>query len=261
MTTERSTDPITTDSSAPGDSYEATATAYDLFNSSFRSDQVAALEALLPRLCPGAGPILDVGAGSGLNSEWLLTHLPDAEVAALEPSRAMRSLALGRVAAHPEWFSRITVRPEDFFSAPLPERIGGAVALGVLGHFDPGERAAVLAELAARLPPGAVVLIDLQEPETPTRVEPFEFVVATIGRLNYRGIGEGWPAGDERMRWKMSYLTLDGERIVVEDTAEFVYHHPSPQTLAAEAAQVGLFLERLGETTFWLLTTDRDSNA
>lgn len=236
------------------DRYEATATAYDLFNSSFRTDQIATLEALLPRLRPAAGPILDVGAGSGLNTEWLLTTLPDAEVVALEPSRAMRSLALGRLAGHPEWFPRVTVRTEDFFSAPLPGTLGGAVALGVLGHFDPGERAAVLAELAARLQPGAAALIDLQKPETPKRVEPFEFVIATIGQLNYRGIGEGWPAGDERMLWKMSYLTLDGERIVVEDTAEFVYHHPSPQTLAAETAQVGLSLERLGDTTFWLLT-------
>lgn len=239
-----------------GDQYAATAGAYDLFIGPYRSGQVAALDMLRTRLRPEAGPILDVGAGSGLNCEWLLTQVVDAETVALEPSRAMRSLLLARVAAHPEWFDRITIWPEDFFSAPLPPHIGGAILLGVIGHFDAGERAAVLAELAARLPEDGVALLDLQAPETPARVEPFEFVVATVGQLSYRGIGEGWPVDDERMRWQMSYLTLDGERVLVEDTAEFVYHHPSSQTVAAEAAQVGLTLDRLGETTFWLLTRD-----
>ena len=243
---------------APVDPYAATASAYDLFTSPYRADQLTALEALLPRLAPNAGPILDVGAGSGANSEWLLTHLPDAKVLALEPSRAMRSLALGRVARHPEWFDRLTIRPEDFFSVPLPPVMGGAVLLGVLGHFDPGERAAVLAEIAARLPSGGAALIDLQEPQTPRRVEPFTVMAATIGDLSYRSIGEGWPTGGEQMRWRMTYLTLDGERVIVEDTAEFLYHHLPPQVLAAEAAQVGLSLERLGETSFWLLVRDAE---
>lgn len=62
----------------------------------------------------------------------------------------MRSLMLGRIAEHPEWFPRVTVRPEAFFDAPLPERIGGAILFGVIGHFDTGERQAVLAELARK---------------------------------------------------------------------------------------------------------------
>ncbi|MDN6304507.1 MAG: class I SAM-dependent methyltransferase [Corynebacterium sp.] len=243
------------------DRYAATAGAYDLFAAGYRAGQVAALDAVRPKLLPRDGPILDIGAGSGLNSVWVLTHVPDSEVVALEPSPSMRALALGRVAEHPEWFTRITVRPEDFFSAPLPPTIGGAILLGVLGHFDPGERAAVLAELAARLPEGGAALIDLQDPETPARVEPFEFTAAQIGQLSYRGIAEAWPDGGERMRWRMTYLTLDGERVLLEDTTEHVFHHPSPGTVAAEASRAGLGLERVGETTFWLLTRDQASGS
>jgi hypothetical protein len=236
------------------DQYATTAGAYDLFAGPYRAGQLAALDEVRARFRPEVGPLLDVGAGSGAICEWLLTQVADAEVLALEPSHAMRSLLLARVAAHPEWFERITVWPDDFFSTPLPPRIGGAILLGVIGHFDAGERAAVLAELAARLPEGGAALIDLQDPETPRRVEPFEFLAATIGRLTYKGISEGWPVDDERMRWRMSYLTLDGERILVEDTVESVHHHPSPQTVADDAAQVGLAIERLGGTSFWRLT-------
>ncbi|WP_129658295.1 class I SAM-dependent methyltransferase [Rothia halotolerans] len=236
-----------------GDGYAAAAGAYDLFAAAYCPAQADALSALRPRLRPDVGPILDIGAGSGAGSEWILTQMPDSEVLALEPSRTMRALALARVAAHPEWFPRITVRPEDFFSAPLPRRVGGAILLGVLGHFDPGERAAVFAELAARLPAGGAALFDLQEPASPVRVEPYEFTAAQVGRLRYRGIAEAWPAGEEEMRWRMSYLTLDGERVLVEDTTEHTYHHPSPRTVRREAAEAGLRLERIGTTSFWLL--------
>ncbi|MGA4668743.1 class I SAM-dependent methyltransferase [Propionibacteriaceae bacterium Y1923] len=149
------------------DPYAAPAGAYDLFNAPARAGQVAALDALLPHLDPSHGPILDVGAGSGLNIAHLLEHSPAVSVYALEPSPTMRALALARVAARPDWFDRVTVRPEDFFSATLPPRLGEAVLLGVIGHFDAGERAAVLAELAARLPTGGAALFDLQPPERP----------------------------------------------------------------------------------------------
>ncbi len=120
------------------DSYAATASLYDLMNAPWRAAQIAALERLLPLLRADAGPILDVGAGSGANLEWVLDRLPDARLHALEPSPSMRSLALARIAAHPEWFARVTLRPEDFFSATLPDSLGGAILLGVLGHFRSG---------------------------------------------------------------------------------------------------------------------------
>ena len=236
------------------DAYAPTAAAYDLFNAAARPAQLAALQALLPHLKPEAGPILDIGAGSGLNLAEILERVPQAEVFALEPSPAMRSLALGRIAAHPHWHPRVTVRPEDLFSASLPARIGGAVILGVLGHFDPGERAALLAELKARLPAGGVALIDLQAPEKPQRVAPFEFTAATVGELTYRCIGEAWPHEGELMRWRMSYLVLEGERVLDENTTEHLYRHPDPEVIARETEAAGLNLTRISESTFWMLT-------
>ncbi len=236
------------------DGYAPTAGAYDLFNLSARPGQLAALAEILPHVRPEVGPVLDVGAGSGLNVAAVLEQVPQARVLALEPSRAMRSLLLGRIAGRPEWFDRVTVRPEDFFSAPLPSRLGAAILLGVIGHFDSGERAAVLAELGARLPAGGMALLDLQAPQRPERVEAFEFTAATIGDLTYRGIADAWPVDTERMRWRMTYLTLDGERVLVEDTTEHEYRHPAPERVRAEAEEVGLHLRQLRDTTYWTLT-------
>ncbi len=235
------------------DSYAAAAGAYDLFAAASRPAQQAALDAFLPQLRPDHGPILDVGAGSGTGVATVLGRLPTARVLALEPSPAMRSLALGRIAAHPEWFARVTVRPESFFLASLPERIGGAILLGVIGHFDAGERAAVLAELAARLPAGGGVLLDLPEPGRPRRVEPYAFTAATVGEITYRGVAEAWAVDTELMRWRTSYLSLDGERVLTEDTVEHYYRHPAPGILAAEAEQVGLRAEPLPDGIHWVL--------
>ena len=236
------------------DGYAATAGTYDLFNASVRAAQMAALEAVMPQFRPEIGPVLDIGAGSGLNTLLILERVPEAQVLAVEPSPSMRALILAKVAARPEWFARVTIRPEDFFSSTLPACIGGAILLGTLGHFDAGERAAVLAELADRLPVGGVALIDFQPPEQPRRVEPFEFTAATIGDLSYRCIAEAWPVEADVMHWRMTYLTLEGERVLVEDTAEHEYRHPAPMKVAGEAAQVGLRLDRLGESTYWTLT-------
>lgn len=183
----------------------------------------------------------------------VLDRVPAARVLTLEPNRSMRALLLSRVAARPEWFARITVRPEDFFAATLPARLGGAILLGVIGHFDPGERAAVLAELADRLPDGGGALLDLQAPERPQRVPAHEFTAAQVGDLSYRGIAEAWPMDSETMRWRMTYLSLEGDRVLTEDTAEFRYRHPAPGTVAAEAHQVGLRLEPVGDGIHWLV--------
>lgn len=235
------------------DPYAATASAYELFAQPYRDAQHAALARLLPHLRPDDGPILDIGAGSGASVEWVLTELPTSSALALEPSPAMRALLLARVAAHSEWFTRATVRPESFFDATLPAKIGGAIALGVIGHFDAGERAAVLAELASRLPQDGAVLVDLQLPERPQRVEPYEFTVATIGDVTYRGIAEAWPVSTEMMRWRMTYLSLEGERVLTEDTTEHLYHHPAPALFTREAEEAGFAPRRLDHTPFWLL--------
>lgn len=244
--TEDAVDPLT-------DPYAATASAFDLLSRPYRASVERALSGFVPWIRPEHGPVLDIGAGSGANAAFVLERDPEARMLALEPSASMRSLLLGRVAAHTEWDDRITVLPDGFFDATLPEKLGGALALGVLGHFDPGERAAVLAELAARLPEAGIALVDLQEPSEPTRVEAHEFATATIGEITYRGIAEAWPIDAEAMRWRMSYLSLDGDRVLTETTTEHIYHHPSPEQFEREAREAGFAVVPLTGTAFRIL--------
>lgn len=234
------------------DGYAATAGAYDLLNAPFRAAQVAALEPFLKLCRPEAGPVLDIGAGSGLNSELVLTRLPDATVLAIEPSPAMRALLLGRIAAQPDWHRRITVRPESFIEAPLPATVGGVILLGVLGHFTATDRPRLFGELGRRLPPGAPLLLDLQPPLTPSRVERTSFDGVVVGDLRYRGWMEASPESGEWMAWRMTYQTLDGDDVIAETSAEHRYAHPASSAVRAEALAAGLETERTDGSGYWL---------
>lgn len=221
------------------DAYAAAASMLDLASAAYRPAQTAAVDRWLPMLRTAAGPVLDVGAGSGAVIEQILRAEPSATVLALEPSPSMRALALSRLARFPTWHARVTIRPEDFFSAALPDRLAGAVLLGVLGHFTPDERRAVLAALAARLPVGTGALVDLQLPLQPTRMDPVESTIGRIGALEYRMRAHARPLGGERMQWTMTYRCLDDGRVLTEETAVTTFHHPEPACLAREVEQAG----------------------
>ncbi len=238
------------------DPYGATASVYDLVSEGFLGDRLRALEAMIPLVEGRRGPVLDIGCGSGRVAEHLLATLPEVEVLALEPSDAMRSLALSRLGGTPRWRDRVTVRPEGALAAPLPGTLSGVIMLGVLGHLDRDGRGRIARRLAKRLPVGAPVLFDLQPPETPAEVPRAVFADTRVGRLRYRGIAEGSPAQDEAMRWRMTYETWDDQVLLETRTTTMVFHHPSPAVVAAELAAHGLTVSRLGATTFWLATRD-----
>lgn len=241
---------------ATRDVYRATASTYGLYTASSRDGECAALNQWLPRLDSAHGPVLDIGAGSGSNIAFILEHTSDASVWAIEPSEGMRALALAKIADRPDWFDRVTLWPDDFFSSPLPDRIGGALLLGTIGRFDALERAAVFAELSVRLASGGAALLDLQEPPDTSRTEPYDVTAATIGEITYRGIAESWVLEGEKMRWRISYLTLANDRVLTEDTVEYDLYNPTPETVATDAADVGLRAQRLGDSSYWLLIRD-----
>ena len=232
--------------------YRATAGAYDLFSEPFAAAQDAALRALLPHLDVTAGPVVDVGCGSGRHLAVVLHAVPGARVLGIEPSDAMRALAVARLAAEPAWRDRATVRPEHALAAPLPDRIAGAVLLGVIGHFDRRERLELFGRLARRTGPGCAVLFDLQPPESPADVPPAVFADTRLGDLRYRGIASASAIDDEAMRWRMTYQTLDGDAVIEERSTETVYRHPTPESLRGDLRKLGFRLQPLPDSTCWL---------
>jgi SAM-dependent methyltransferase len=224
--------------------YTTAAEFYDLVAQPFRESQTAALRAALRHADPSAGPLLDLGAGTGAPTLDILEALPTATVIAVEPARAMRTVLLSRFAVRPDLAERVTVLPGELDAARLPDTVGGVVALSMLGHLDRGQRAALFQTLAAHLRPGLPLIADLPAPETPAPVPLTCFAAGLrLGAHEYQGWCQATPAGGETMSWTTTYRTLRDGVVIDERVARNDFHHFGAEQLAAEAAAAGYSYE------------------
>lgn len=176
------------------DPYATIAEYYDLMAVERWRQLGPAVLAALDGVAPTAGPLLDLGAGTGLVTAAIADAVPGAVIVAVEPSPAMRAVLLSRLVAREDLRRRVTVLPVAFAAAELPPRLCGAVALGMLGHLDPADRAARWRTLAARLAPGAPAIVEIQPPAQPEPVPMARFTHIAVGDHDYEGWAQAEPA-------------------------------------------------------------------
>lgn len=191
-----------------------------------------------------AGPVLDLGAGTGLGTEVILDSIAGATVLAVEPSPALRAALFTRVLARPDGPARVTVVPGTLGEVMLPERLGGMIGMHMLGHLSAAQRGELWRELASRLAPGAPAVVNLQPPAEPVAVPRTEFVTSTVGHRRYAGSGEAEPVGPESVQWRMTYRTFEGDDLVAEAEARYHWWTIAPDQLLAEIVAAGLAAER-----------------
>jgi hypothetical protein len=226
------------------DAYAITAEFYDLLAGSYWDAKRAALAAALEGARLDAGPILDLGAGTGLATVAVADAFPTATILAIEPSPSLRAVLHSRLAARADLRDRVTVWPTDLAGAELPARLGGAVAISMLGHLAPAERTGLWSLLAARLAPGAPAVIELQPPGRPEVVPATEFARARLGKLEYEGSGSAEPDGLASIRWTMTYRVFRAGGLLSEYVNVFAgWQTVSEEEVAAEAATSGLSCE------------------
>ncbi|MBC3191841.1 class I SAM-dependent methyltransferase [Pseudonocardia sp. C8] len=197
------------------------------------------LAAALADVDPSAGTILELSPGSGLGTETILATVPGAPVLAAEPSAALRAVLLGRLDRVPGG-ERVTVHPSGAAEVPLPDRLSAVVGMHMVGHLPPADRRALWGAVAARLAPGAPVVLLVQLPDTAVAVPPFPPMEVVHGGLAYQGTGSAEPTGPESVRWTMEYRTLDGERELEHVVTGYDWWIVSADELAGELRAAGL---------------------
>ncbi|MEU3225931.1 Gfo/Idh/MocA family oxidoreductase [Streptomyces sp. NPDC006976] len=161
-----------------------------------------AVAALLADADLGNGPVVDIGAGTGLLTEAVARARPDAEIIACEPSAGMRAVLTSRVFSDEDLRSRVTVTADAAPGLELPDRISVVLLCGVLGHLDAEERATLWRRVTRRLAPGGFVIVELMQFEEPTTLPETRLATATAGRHRYEWTFGGAPdeAEDGAMR-------------------------------------------------------------
>jgi SAM-dependent methyltransferase len=226
---------------------EATAEFYELLATAHWERTGPELARLLAGVDTATGPVVDVGAGTGIGLPHLLAAVPDAHVVAIEPSRAMRVALHTRLLLDPTLDGRVTVDPRPLAES-LPVRASALVMSAVLGHLDDDECAVLWRFVAGRMPPGAPAVIEVLPPHRPEVVEPVRYAARRVGGHLYEGWQAGVPVGERSMEWTMTYRVLDADGdLVTESTATSVYRCWSPADVRAAVGPFGLVVEEHGD--------------
>ncbi|MGN9913916.1 class I SAM-dependent methyltransferase [Phytohabitans sp. LJ34] len=224
----------------PADPYAESGEFIDVLSQDAWRALGAPISDALRQAAPGQGPIVDIGAGTGLGTLLVADTVPDAEVIAVEPSPILRAVLLSRLAANDGLRRRVTVQAIDVDGMRLPPRLGGVLAINMIGHLTPAQRRRFWADLRPRLEPAAPLIVNLQPPTEPTVIPESPFTSVPIGRRTYQGSGGARPAGDDMVTWTMRYRILDEDGAVdSEFVAEYPWHVLSPQDLLDELTAAG----------------------
>ncbi|EHN79779.1 NAD-binding Rossmann fold protein, partial [Streptomyces coelicoflavus ZG0656] len=174
--------------------YSPSAEFFDLVAAEHTATSSApAIAALLADADLSTGPVVDIGAGTGLVTEAVARARPDAEIIACEPSVGMRAVLTSRVFSDEDLRARVTVTADSAPDLELPDRIGVVLLCGVLGHLDAGERARLWRRLTRRLAPGGLVVVELMQFESPLTLPETRLATAEAGHHRYEWSFGGAP--------------------------------------------------------------------
>lgn len=152
-----------------------------------------AIAALLADADLSTGPVVDIGAGTGLVTEAVARARPDAEILACEPAVGMRAVLTSRVFSDPDLRSRVTVTADAAPDLDLPDQVSVVLLCGVLGHLDTDGRARLWRRLTRRLAPGGLVVVELMQFEGLLTLPEARLATATAGRHRYEWSFGGAP--------------------------------------------------------------------
>ena len=221
------------------DDFAVAAEFYDLWFCEQWKQTGPELSNLLGDVDATTGPVLDLGAGTGLATLTVADAVQDASIVAVELARAMRAVLFSRVMSRPDLRSRVTIAPAASGELLWPAQIGGFVAMAMLGHLGPDERIVLWNRLGEHLAPGAPAIVQLQPPARPERVPLVRHTVVDLGDHTYEGWSKGEPAGDRLVLWSLRYVVRNGDRVIDDQHWTSEFQTVSIDDVTAEAGAVG----------------------
>lgn len=235
------------DAADPADPYgAATAEFYELLATAHWERTGLELLDLLDGVDASAGPIIDIGAGTGVGLPYLRAAVPDARIHAIEPSRAMRTALHTRLLLDPSLQGCVTVDPRPLVDA-MPDTACAIVLSAVLGHLDDTDRVVLWRFVVERMPTGAPVVVELLPPHRPVVIESTRYRTVPIGRFTYEGWQEGEPVDDRSMRWTMTYRVLDRDTVIADHRVTSTYRCWSPEDVRHDIEPFGLTMTEHGD--------------
>jgi SAM-dependent methyltransferase len=215
-----------------------------------------ALTEVLRRHSVTGGRILQIGAGTGIETAAIAEAVPEAEIYALEPSSGMRTALMARLVNDSDLRTRVTVLPQEVFGADVNGSFDAVIALNVLCHFRPADRVKFCGLLRDRIATGGIAVVNLPPPTEPQEVPESRFSDIEIGRRRYEGWARATPHA-EGVTWHMTYRTLENGEVVDSTETQYQWWTCSPDELRRNLRKVGFSLEAYGPSDFGIHVAKR----
>lgn len=156
---------------------------------------------------------VEIGAGTGRIALELAAR--GVHVYCVEPSAAMRSALLTKVAQRPEIHPLVTVLPDEGSGFELGRAVPLAYADKVLQHFlTDDEMLAMLRNVRRHLEPEGLFLFDAMGAQEPRDVPPTVWGERRVGEMLYRSTWEVRMLSQHYYKLDVLYETLHGDHLV-----------------------------------------------
>lgn len=159
-------------------------------------------------------PILDIGAGTGRIVKAMSEIMPDVEIIAVEPCRVMRAVLTQEVVKDERLKRQVTILSDSIEEIEFPEKIGGVVAYGVLGHLDSDDRHKLWNKILPKMEKGSPIFVELLPNHKPVKMGPISFFKDQIGKCIYELTFTGEPAGENLMKMTSCWSITDWNKII-----------------------------------------------
>ncbi|MFG1702479.1 class I SAM-dependent methyltransferase [Nonomuraea sp. M3C6] len=218
------------------DNYAVSVPFYDLWH---EDGHVAVVRELLSPLLAGVRrSVIEIGAGTGLITELIARETP-AEIYAVEPSLAMRSVLVSRLSSDPELLRRVTVLPCGARDVEVDEPVEAIVMISALQSFSADERAELWRVLAGQLEPGGRLVFNWRERAAAVPGEPQVMGSYQVGRHVYEISGQVLGIAGESVTSRFGYRITQHGVVISEDEVTVTNHWPSTERLVTELAAAG----------------------
>jgi Methyltransferase domain len=192
---------------------------------------------------PTAGPVVDIGAGTGIGLAAAHAAAPGVRLVAIEPSPAMRAALHARLHDGRDLLGRTSVVPTRLAEAQLPDRAAAVLAIGVLGHLDDSERSKLWHYVATSLRPGAPAVIGLVAPARPVIIPGLRIGERHVGQHLVEGWSSAAPLDERSIAWTQRFRIADANVLTLrEASATVAWRCDGVDDVRAEIAPHGLVL-------------------
>jgi len=239
----------TVSSSTETDHYVESAEMYDILSEGHWQARRDSVTGVLRRARLGPDDwIVDVGSGTGPSVAVIAEALPSNPILAIEPSASMRVGLMTRLLSTPGLRQRVSIRAATYGDALLPDTVGIFTVCGCIGYFDADERAFLWKDIARRLAPSGMALVDVMPLSAPIEVEEYKIASASVGSNRYDIFLRGRPVDHEVIHWSMRFEEFDGSRLLRRFAIERDWRAFGLDLLLKEAAREGLSAKILDDS-------------